>query len=139
MTSSPTSLHEKCRQELATALAEWVPGLRFAYLFGSAADGRLTKQSDVDIAVDAGRRLKTSELLRISGHLESTAKRPVDLVDLQNAGPVLRMQVLKSGQLLSSRDDRARAEFAMYTPSLYEDWKHLRRPIDEALLERLRS
>ncbi|MFP4600796.1 MAG: type VII toxin-antitoxin system MntA family adenylyltransferase antitoxin [Persicimonas sp.] len=125
--------------EVASLLVEHLPELRFAYVFGSAAADRLGPDSDFDIAVDAGRRLEADELMELSGRLASVVGRTVDLVDLLDAGAILNMQVLRRGRLITCRDERALAEFKMYTPSIYADWKHLRRPIDEALIRRIRS
>jgi predicted nucleotidyltransferase len=120
-------------------IVELLPDLRFAYVFGSAARGELGSHSDYDVAVDAGRALDVTEILRLSGRLESVVGRKVDLVDLNSAGPVLKMQILQNGQLNSRRDRRALAEFQMYTPSQYEDWKHLSKPLDEALIRRFQQ
>ena len=63
----------------------------------------------------------------------------MDLVDLAKAPPVLKMQILEYGQLLACHDDRALAEFEMYTPRLYEDWKIRNRPREKKLRERWKS
>lgn len=125
--------------QVASVVAEQLPEVRFAYVFGSAAAGRLGPESDYDVAVDAGRRLETEEVFELSGRLEGVVGRPVDVVDLSRAGPILKMQVLRYGKLILCRDRRAHIDFQMYTPSQYEDWKILRRPIDEALLRRIQS
>lgn len=113
--------------------------LRFAILFGSAARGEMGVRSDYDVAVDVGRPVEVGELMSLSGQLESVVERRVDLVDLNAAGPVLKMQILEHGQVIVCCDQRALAEFQMYTPSQYEDWKHLSRPLEEALLGRFRA
>lgn len=124
---------------LAERIRQIVPGAQFAYVFGSTAAGALRPDSDVDIAVDAGRTLTTDELGRLTAELETLVGRDVDVVDLRRAGPILAMQVLRAGQLLFESDRRARLEFEMYTPSRYADFKRMRQPIDDALVERLSS
>ncbi len=124
---------------VAARLDDIVDDIRFACVFGSAATGNLTAESDYDLAVDAGRRLKPAELLELAASLEAVAGRPVDIVDLWAAGPILKMQVLRKGRLLLCHAPTAVAEFQMYTPKQYADWKRRRRPIEEALIHRIRS
>ncbi len=127
------------QERVAAVLQQNVPDLRFAFVFGSAARGELRRHSDYDVAVDAGHPLEVAELLRLSGQLESIVERKVDLVDLRVAGPVLKMQILEHGQVIACADQHALAEFEMYTPSQYEDWKHLSRPLAEALIRRFQA
>jgi predicted nucleotidyltransferase len=124
---------------VAAMLARRLPALRFAYLFGSAARGELGPDSDYDVAIDSGQTVEPAKILELSGHLEGVVGRKVDVVDLAVAGAVLKMQVLSSGQLLTCRDKRALAEFKMYTPSQYEDWKHLSEPLERALVRRFQA
>lgn len=80
----------------------------FASVFGSVADGSARFSSDMDVAVltdtplDPGRRRSLVEMLA------QIAGRPVDLIDLQEAGPVLLMSALR-GQRLVGRGSRANA------------------------------
>lgn len=127
------------QDRVASTLATTFEGLRFAYVFGSAARGELRPDSDYDVALDVGRALEPAEILELSGQLESIVTRRVDVVDLLSAGPVLKMQILSSGHLIVCRDQRALADFQMYTPSQYEDWKYLSRPLEEALIRRIQS
>lgn len=126
-------------KEVAATIADALPELRFIYVFGSAARDELCDDSDYDLAVDAGSPLQPKKLTALSGRLEAVVERGVDIVDLQAAGPIIKMQILRKGSIILCHDERALAEFKMYTPSIYEDWKHLRRPIDEALLRRIQS
>lgn len=116
-----------------------LPGLRFAYLFGSAATGKMRSDSDVDIAVDAGRKLDPMTLGRVAGKLERTLGRDVDLVDILRAPPRLRKSILDHGEVLAAPDNHARLEFEMYTPKIYADWKIKNRPFEQKLLESFRS
>jgi len=55
---------------LSARLREVLPEAKFAYLFGSAASGRMRPGSDVDVAVDAGRKLTADVIGRASSQLE---------------------------------------------------------------------
>lgn len=76
------------------------PGIRLAILFGSLAAGRERVNSDLDLAVDAGRRLTTGERLALTTELAKRTGRPVDLVDLYAVGEPLLGQILRHGKRL---------------------------------------
>ena len=68
-------------------------GAREIYLFGSLAEGRFRRSSDIDLAV---RGLDDRTLSRVSSELSAAAGRRVDLVPLDEVptGLALRIQVL---------------------------------------------
>lgn len=76
----------------------------FAVLFGSMADLRARSDSDVDIAVDAGRVLSTDEKLALIGQLAERLGRAVDLIDLQTAGEPLLGEIIRHGRRLLGTD-----------------------------------
>ena len=75
-------------------------GIRLAILFGSLAAGRERADSDLDLAVDAGRRLTAGEKLALMNELAGRTGRPVDLVDLYVVGEPLLGQILRHGKRL---------------------------------------
>jgi predicted nucleotidyltransferase len=83
--------------QLRRALAQH-PAIRIAFLFGSLAQGTESADSDLDIAVGAGRPLETEEKTALVGSLAEALGRPVDLVDLATAGEPLLGQILGHGQ-----------------------------------------
>lgn len=108
-------------------------GAAFAYVFGSYGTPSFGSESDIDIAVSfAPRKLAPREFLAISGELGEAVERKVDLADLLECDPILRMQVLRRGRPFLVSDARALAEFRMKTPSIYEDVKISRRAAEEA-------
>ncbi len=76
------------------------PGIRLAILFGSVATGRERAESDLDLAVDAGRLLTADEKLALIGELAVQTGRPVDLVDIHAIGEPLLGQILRHGKKL---------------------------------------
>lgn len=131
--NDPQQLGDETTDEVVDCLRDMLPEVRFAYVFGSAVRGDQRPDSDLDLAVEAGRRLEATERFRLAGELERIVGRPVDVLDLTEANAVIRMQVLQHGSVLLNDDRTALAEFEMYTPAIYEDWKHLSRPFEEAL------
>ncbi len=81
------------------------------YLFGSEASGNATNESDLDIAVLADKKLPAMELWLLAQELSKKLNRDVDLVDLQSASAVLRIQVIAKGKRLFCKNERAAAIF----------------------------
>lgn len=134
----PTTPAPAAAPDLA-ALREVFRDARFAVLFGSAAAGRLTAGSDLDVAVLYGEPLASFELARLSGEVERLTGRSCDVVDLLRAGPILKMQVVRHGRDLVVNDRTALARFRAEVPSEYFDFKRERRVVEAALIARLQS
>ncbi len=67
------------------------PEIACAYLFGSAATGRFSDTSDIDLGLAASQPFSPEEKMHLSMELEDTFQRDIDLVDLQQAtGSILR-------------------------------------------------
>ena len=94
-------------EALASRLAA-EPGIEFASVFGSVAEGTARRDSDVDVGVLADTSLDPQRRRDLMGALAEIAGRPVDLVDLREAGPVLLLSALK-GKRLVGRGGRANA------------------------------
>src|SRR3954470_13395006 len=70
------------------------PNVRFALLFGSAARGEDTEESDVDLLVEMRDPLLTIDL---AVKLEETLGRNVDVVTLEGAHPLLLAEAAREG------------------------------------------
>jgi predicted nucleotidyltransferase len=83
---------------------ERIPGVVSAYLFGSTADGRAHRESDVDLGVLLDRAIYPSPAdrfeirLRLSTALQAEVLREVDLVILNDAPPHLARHIMTRGQ-----------------------------------------
>src|SRR2546426_8083615 len=80
--------------------------IRLAILFGSLASDRGTNQSDLDLAVDAGRPLDLPLKINLISELANRTGRPVDLVDLRTAGEPLLGQILRYGKKILGDNTR---------------------------------
>jgi predicted nucleotidyltransferase len=112
-------------------------GLDALWLFGSRARGAAGRESDVDLAALFGRRPAALELLEARSDLEGLVGHEVDLVDLDQASPILVMQVLRHGRLLLNRDPLRYQRIVSALPSRYEDLKIIRREAEQRLRERV--
>jgi len=96
-----------------------------AYLFGSLAEETDHRVSDVDVALllphDTDPTTAFDTRLRVAAVLEKLCRRPVDVVILNHAPPLLRFQVIQRGQVLVARDSEARYLFEVRTMSEYYD------------------
>jgi len=80
--------------------------VRFALLFGSAATGVDTPESDVDVLVDL-RDSSFERVVDLSTKLTRIVGRPVDVVELKDAEaePSFLAQILGDGRVLVDRED----------------------------------
>lgn len=90
--------------------------VKLAYLFGSAARGRIGKLSDVDIGVYLDESLtpeKRFDLqLRLMSELASLlGTNKVDLVVMNDANIPLNFEIIKSNHLVFARPEFDRVEF----------------------------
>ena len=70
------------------------------YLFGSRARGDNSPSSDIDIALDVGRKIDLYELSLINEEIEeSTIPFTVDVIDLYNVSEDFKKNILKDGKL----------------------------------------
>ena len=85
------------------------PELELAILFGSLAHDTFRHDSDIDLAVSAGARLSAAAHVALIDELASATGRPVDLVDLTQAGEPLLGEILTTGvRLAGSNEAHAR-------------------------------
>ena len=119
------------------ALLDAGPGVDNLWVFGSEATGRTTEDSDLDLAALFRRRPTSAEIVELSGKLTDLVGRPVDLVDLDRASPIVGMQAMRHGTLVVDRSPRHRFEYLARLPGLYEDLARVRAPIERALLRRM--
>jgi uncharacterized protein len=111
-----------------------LPEVRMVFVFGSAAREMLGPESDIDIAVQFEKIPDAFELQNLKADLADLLKREVDLIYLNQASPILRMQVLKNGILVFVTDQRLYSEFFTDTINQYDDLKRVRRASEEGIL-----
>lgn len=118
-----------------------------AYLFGSVAEDKQNKFSDLDIAVlvEADNLEKLDEQpfgyqasigTELMGLLHTN---DVDVVILNRATPLLAHEVVKYGEVIFSRNEDTRIEFEIRIRHRYLDTKHLREIQDFYFKERVKK
>lgn len=111
--------------------------VRFAYLFGSEAQGTAGAGSDVDVAVWTEPRFDLMQLGELAEGLQRRMGKRVDLVDLWGAPPVLAREVTRDGIVIADRDRDARLAFELEALRRYEDTRPLRAAQQLLIKERL--
>jgi predicted nucleotidyltransferase len=110
-----------------------------AYLFGSVARGTSGPLSDVDVAVllsdDVDPWAVQLELMAAVASVIGSSD--VDVLVLNRAPVSLAYRVLRDGQLLLSRDERARIRHWAATVSTYIDMEPFRRALSEGTHHRI--
>ena len=121
---------------LAEALAGF-PAVRLAVLFGSAARGRTTRGSDLDVGVLLEPEAATT-LWEIEGTLGEAMRRPVDLIDLRRAPPLLRFEIARDGRVLLERQEGDWKRFKVRALLDWWDWAPTARSLHRLAAQRLR-
>ena len=81
-------------------LKKLLPELKLAYIFGSHANGTATPESDVDLAFLSCLPIPSIQRFDIAQELSEHFNLNVDLVDLREAGAVLKTEIIMKGHLL---------------------------------------
>lgn len=113
------------------------PEIAAAFLFGSETAGRSHRESDIDIAFLLKPDCPPSAefIMEISDKLTSLLQREADIVNLNSSSPIIRMQVLKKGKRIFTRDQQIYNDFFVRTINEYDDLKRIRSIIEKKILK----
>jgi hypothetical protein len=105
------------------------------FLFGSYAGKQMKTSSDVDIGVLFDKIPSFYELNALKENLSEALKRDIDLVALNNASPIIKMQIIKKGILLLQRNKNDFSLFYGDTVNQYDDLKITRKKCEDNILK----
>lgn len=80
------------------------PDVAGIWLFGSAASGLESVESDIDLAVLPANKADKVKLWQCAQSIASKVGKEIDLIDLLDASTVLRAQVMQDGKLIYCAD-----------------------------------
>ena len=124
---------ERLEQQAASC-----PELKLVVLFGSTARGKARPKSDVDLGILLDPY--SPELrFRVEAELGRAAGRPVDVILLDDAPPLLRFEIAREGVLLFQREDRLWTNFKTRAMVDWWDWAPTHRMIAAGVVRRLRE
>lgn len=139
MKQSITKLEQQHKSdERIKKLLEYLPlqqNILLAFVFGSFASRDVTSMSDLDIALLFERKVDFSGVGSMREELADLLGIDVDIVVLNTAAPVIKMQVLKKGRLLHVKERRAYNEFFVTTVKEYDDLKRNRKEVEDHILK----
>lgn len=85
--------------------------IKLCILYGSAATGRLRKDSDIDIAIAGDALFGKEYLVYLQLALSSVLGYEVDIVDMKNLEGLILSEILRKGNVLIKKDTNLYAEF----------------------------
>lgn len=114
------------------------------YIFGSYPTEKISKRSDIDIAVLFRDNIDRKDygnikLSIINDLIRLLSFDRIDVIILNIASPLLSHEVIKKGLLLFSKDEDKRIEYIVKVTMYYLDTIYLRRVQDRILHEKIRS
>lgn len=110
-------------------------GIAFVYVFGSYLINP-EYSNDIDIAVFVKKEVKPDYELELALKIEKEIKKSVDVIVLNSKPLLLISEVLRSGKLILSRDDRLRVNFETSMLSNIFDFNELMKKFDQKRFER---
>ena len=123
---------------ISQQLRELVPEISLAYMFGSQVNGTATPESDVDLAFLSCLPIPSIQRFDIAQELTERFNLNVDLVDLREAGALLKTEIIMKGrQLVGTKLDAD--YFAMHVLRDYQDYKYHVADIEAQILQDIRS
>lgn len=110
------------------------PRIQAAFLHGSAVEGILRPDSDVDLALllAPDESISTQDILELSGKLTSVLGRRVDIGVMDHTNLVYEKEVVCHGQCIFCRDESYRDEFMAHTLSMYVQLRFERRDVERS-------
>jgi len=123
---------ERLRQQVGSR-----PELKLAVAFGSTARGEARPDSDVDLGILLE---PYSPALRLTTEAElgRAANRPVHVVLLDEAPPLLRFEIARDGVLLHEKEEGLWPRFKAKAMMDWWDWAPTARRINAEIIRRLK-
>ena len=98
-------------------------------LFGSTLTGKITSDSDVDLAFLSGHNHTAYDSFMVSQELADMLGREVDLVDLSKSSTVFQARVMSTGKVIYCSDETKRMLFHMLALKKYARLNEERRVV----------
>ncbi|MEE8167772.1 MAG: nucleotidyltransferase domain-containing protein [Candidatus Hydrothermarchaeales archaeon] len=115
--------------------------VELAYLFGSFAEGRFSKLSDIDIGIylsdDLSKKQRNRKHLKLIAELTSFLKNDkIDLVIMNDASLAINFEIIKANRPVFVRERDLKLEVEQRIMSRYLDREFHERRLNAAFLKR---
>jgi hypothetical protein len=101
-------------------------GLDLVMLFGSYAEGRNTKNSDIDIGYVKNEKLSFDDEIRFASDVQTIFKiERADIVYIPSASPFFMYMIMQNGKILFERNSELFPNVYTYALKRFEDNKPL--------------
>ena len=113
-----------------------------AYLFGSYAEGTNDSSSDLDLALFLGNHKQKRNALYMelfADIQQAISTERFDLILLDYASPLLKREIVSSGQVIYARTKEEQFNFEIETMRQYLDTAYLRKVQNEYLKTRVKQ
>ena len=122
-------------KEKIASLCDAEPAIAAAYIFGSYAQGKGKKSSDLDVALLLSEtKIDGFSPLDFITTLEKQMGCKVDVVILNKANEVLKFEVRRQGILIFERSGQYRKQFEVRSRKAYEDFLYLHKKYVKSVL-----
>lgn len=115
--------------------------IKFAYIFGSQANGKAVENSDIDIAIYFEEKTSPMEDVFIRGDIieegKAFFKKDVDIISLENASPLLKYEVIHDGIVIKDNDEIG--DFESLALREYFDFKYYSDIYDNEMIEKIKK
>jgi len=111
------------------------PDLKLVYLFGSAANNKDQKESDVDLAFYAGAEVPPLRTFEVQQAIARKIHTAVDLIDLKAASTVMNYEVISTGKILYEAEPSFTNRYEERIDCLYRTLNEDRRGILEEIYQ----
>ena len=139
MSTSPSpSKRQKCEwPRLVKVICSAFPETQAIYRFGSWGTVDERAESDLDIAVllpwQQANQMDLWSWAALNGEIAATAHHDkVDLINLREVDVLLQFEVLRTGEIIFSRDTDAQLDFEVLTISKYQELHAWRKEFEQA-------
>ena len=114
-------------------------GLNFLTLFGSQAEEKTHKKSDIDLAYSVKKNLNYKKEYEFINELRQIlkSKKEIELLNLKEASPLLAKNIAFNGKILAEITPHSFANFQMYAFKVFVEAKPLFRLRDRYISKNL--
>lgn len=118
---------ERLASQIYAALSK-EPKIKLAYVLGSVVSGRITAESDFDLAIIVNNKSKIDYLYiyQLISHIHFPKDLDLSVVD-KNSSPIFLFQIISTGKCIYQRYQQDKVSFEACVLRNYYDTAHIRK------------